>query len=236
MGTKLAKLQIDEVSGVDDPANEIPGWLLAKSKDLEGVIEEVEAAHNGLLKSITDADKYLEDAPEDVQAAAALLKTHVTSLADTDDDRRSFIGRALSYFKRKEEIEMTKDELLEALNAHTEAMTAAVGDAISKAVAEATPAAPVEPEAKETEKVDETEDVAKTVSVEDFEKLTERVEAIAEVVSKSADALTAIIQKSAKRTALDGQEDEVSKGKDNKPSALGQAFAQALRGERVDLR
>jgi hypothetical protein len=30
---KLEKLLIGEVSGVDDPANEIPGWMVAKGRD-----------------------------------------------------------------------------------------------------------------------------------------------------------------------------------------------------------
>lgn len=236
VSTRLAQLKIEEVSGVDEPANEVPGWLLAKSKDLEGVIKEVEDAHNGLLTALTSADQYLEDAPEDVKTAADLLKSHVNSLADSDEDRPNFIGRAMSYFKRKEDIEMTKDELLEALAANTTDTTEAIAEAVGKAVAAAMPA-PVVAEVVETGETEVVEPVA-TVALEDFAKLAERVESIADAVEKSAAAIHTILEKSAKRAAIEGQEDQrLQKAKDteDKMSPLSKAFAAAFKGERVDL-
>lgn len=245
MSVQLSKLQVDEVSGVDEPANELPGWLVTKSKEVGEVIEKVEDAHNGFLTSLDNVGQYLTDAPDDVQAAATTLKAHVIGLADTDDERRSFIGRAVSYFKRKEEIEMTKDELEAILAAHTDSVTKSVGDtlgAVLKEQAEAAAAAEAEAAAAvvvetEVETEVETDEVAKTVSHEDFETLSARVEVLAEAVGKSLDALGAIISKSVKRNALDGQEggdEEIAKNKDQGPS-LSDAFAKAIKEGRADL-
>jgi hypothetical protein len=41
--TKLETLLMEEISGVDDPANQLPGWMVTKSRtQREGVLEAVE--------------------------------------------------------------------------------------------------------------------------------------------------------------------------------------------------
>ena len=84
MATELQKLQVDELSGVEHPANEAPGWLVMKSADeQEALLKEVDRMESDfaiLYASLKAAEGYLGDAPEEVTSAASALVGYVESL------------------------------------------------------------------------------------------------------------------------------------------------------------
>lgn len=87
MATKLSELGIDEVSGVENPANEIPDWIVVKSADgnidIEASIKKADRAETDfalLFTSLQAVDEYLGEAPQEVQDAAATLKAYVEEM------------------------------------------------------------------------------------------------------------------------------------------------------------
>jgi hypothetical protein len=84
MATELQKLQVNELSGVEHPANEAPGWLVMKSADeREALLKEVDRMESDfaiLYASLKAAEGYLGDAPEEVTSAASALVGYVESL------------------------------------------------------------------------------------------------------------------------------------------------------------
>lgn len=91
MATKLEKLSIEEVSGVENPANETPGWLVMKSADeQEALLKEVDRMESDfaiLYAALKACEGYLGDAPEDATSALQSLTAYVESLfSDGSDD------------------------------------------------------------------------------------------------------------------------------------------------------
>lgn len=84
----LAPLQMDEVSGVDDPANGIPGWMVAKARDGGGKLSPEAQLHKNVrtLLSMTPAqiEKYRElrkeatSAPFEPEAAPPEIRTETS--------------------------------------------------------------------------------------------------------------------------------------------------------------
>lgn len=98
--TELQDLGIDEVSGVDAPANQMPGWMVMKSE--EGAAAEAEAQLATLYGAIGGAGA-LADAPEDVRKAAELLAGHCEKqLTSEDDEADTLISKMMRLFKRQE--------------------------------------------------------------------------------------------------------------------------------------
>jgi hypothetical protein len=89
MATELQKLQVDELSGVEHPANEAPGWLVMKSADeREALLKEVDRMESDfaiLYASLKAVEGYLGDAPEEVTAAEKALVGYVESLFSDGD-------------------------------------------------------------------------------------------------------------------------------------------------------
>ena len=75
MAKKLEELVIREISGVDDPANLHPGWLLMKASDgdVAAEAERIRAAMESLKGALEGAAEYLADSPDEVGRAAAAL-------------------------------------------------------------------------------------------------------------------------------------------------------------------
>ena len=69
---ELKQLLIEEVSGVDAPANELPGWILMKS-----AVEDSEMAELALKMLLEDSDMLLIDASQEVQEGARKLREHL---------------------------------------------------------------------------------------------------------------------------------------------------------------
>lgn len=93
MATKLEKLSIEELSGVENPANETPGWLVMKSETQEALLKEVDRMESDfaiLYAALKSTEDYLGDAPEDVVKAESLLVSYVESLFEgSADDENS---------------------------------------------------------------------------------------------------------------------------------------------------
>lgn len=174
--TKLEQLKIGEVSGVDDPAHELPGWMIAKAKK-----------------------------PGDVPDASAN--------SDSPEEAQSIVGkiRNLVFPAGKEEVEMTKEELNETLDARDEALTKSLVEAISEAVkpapvekADEVPA--VVPETTETP---EAPEAAAALTAEDVTKgVEEALQPVLEILDKALDRIAAVEngQTNSARKSLDGQE------------------------------
>ncbi len=87
--TKLDRLLIKEISGVDFGANEADGWLVMKSRDHDDLLkeaEEVEAAHKALLAAVDGFAPYLETAPDEVQAALSTVKSYLAGLLSEEPE------------------------------------------------------------------------------------------------------------------------------------------------------
>lgn len=116
---KLENLDIYEVSGVDYPANLMPGWMVMKSKgggvEVEQIIEKAEAMDRQateLLKALEAAQgDLLDGAPEDISKSVETLLNFLAGLQETEKDAereegRSFLARtvaALLGLSKKEE-------------------------------------------------------------------------------------------------------------------------------------
>lgn len=88
MATRLKKLRVKEISGVDDPANEAPGWLMMKSRnalaELDRFEKEIGGLHDGLVAP--SADVYFADAPDEVIKARADLVSYLAEDVEEDPD------------------------------------------------------------------------------------------------------------------------------------------------------
>ena len=214
--TKLEKLLISEVSGVDDPANEVPGWMIAKAAEAAGAASAAEPV-------VIPADVVAPlDAPTIVEKIKNLLFPT----------------------ERKDDVDMTVDELNGVLDERFAALTETLGESLAKSLAPpvegAGEAAAVINPASATEAVAvvveepvpgiTAEDVSKAIEEafapyhEIFEKTLDRVERIEQALATGA------------RKSLDGQED----GGTTKPDApttstLTDAVGKALKGETVVL-
>jgi hypothetical protein len=189
--TKLEKLLISEVSGVDDPANEAPGHLV--------------------LKSAAQASAVAADAGE-----------------------TSMVGKITSFLHGKEEVDMTKEELLAGLAERDDALVTKFAEAVAKAVAPveviapapvATAPAPAAPAPASAE--------AGLLTAEEVVKAIEEANApLLEVMSKTLDRVEKLEKTSATaaRKSLDGQEGAPSdSGTVTTTPTVSDAIAKALR-------
>lgn len=175
---------IGEVSGVDDPANALPGWIVAK---------------------------------------AASPDTQQTAASESPDEALSIVGkiRNLVFPAGKEEVEMTKEELNETLDARDETLIKSLVEAISEAVKPA----PVEkadevPAVPETPETPETPEAVTALTAEDVTKgVEDALQPVLEILDKALDRIAAVenAQTSSARKSLDGQE---SAGGEDAPEAL----------------
>lgn len=79
MPTRMSELKIKELSGVDGPANELPGWIVAKSAEWKDEVREFEKQICGTYDGLTSeaADLYFGKAPEDVEKARHTLAEYM---------------------------------------------------------------------------------------------------------------------------------------------------------------
>jgi len=174
--TKLAKLLINEVSGVDDPANEIPGWMVAKSATALA-------------------------APADAPSEAAPTAW--------EKIRNSIFAT------RKDDIDMTSEELTAALDERDNALVEKFADVVKAAVApaegapevETTPEAPAAAPAAPAAEAPSVE--AASLSAEDLTKaIQEALAPYNEILEKVIDRFEPIERALgvAARQSLEGQE------------------------------
>jgi len=212
MATRLAKLKIDEVSGVDDPANLTPGWLVMKSKDeLEAILKTAENMQGelGMLgTALAISEDALGAAPDEVKDAVAKLRAHIESEAKPEDVEKVSLAQ----------------KIVRLIGGKPEATTET----------EPTPAAKSEsePEAKGDSGELDVEAFAKALG----EKLNEELEPIREVLSSVLDDVSKLKGRTAGSRALAGQEVETSATKARDNESLGDVFARVLKGEKVEIR
>lgn len=212
MATKLERLLIKEISGVDDPANETPGWMVAKSAETSGD----SAAQIVIHQHISPAPGTPDEAP-----------------ASPDGEALSVVGKIKALLTGKEDIEMTKEEMNAELDARFEGLTETLKSLIP--APSETPApieAVVEVPAAEAPA---TEDAQPVLTNEDLTKaVQDGLAPFLEVIDKTLDRIAGIEDTLAIRKSLDGQEERAPESADNKPT-LDDAFSKALAGHRVEL-
>jgi hypothetical protein len=93
MATRLHQLEIEEVSGVASPANELPGFLVAKSAQLgrpltaDEIVKEadrMESDYAILYSALQACAQYMTDAPPEVQTAVETLNNYIEGLFSND--------------------------------------------------------------------------------------------------------------------------------------------------------
>jgi len=104
MSTRLTNLKVNEISGVDDPANELPDWLVAKSKEWKNDMARFQDEIGGLYDGITsdEADLYFQSAPDEVVKARQTLALHMArdvEESEAQPTRKSIGDRLAGLFK-----------------------------------------------------------------------------------------------------------------------------------------
>ena len=88
MATRLTEFDIEEVSGVANPANQLPGFMVIKSAgEAEALlkdVDELEQDYAILFAALETCKPHMAEAPPEVQAAADTLMTYVESLFDEE--------------------------------------------------------------------------------------------------------------------------------------------------------
>jgi hypothetical protein len=102
MGTRLTKLRLNEISGVDDPANAAPDWIVAKSAEFKTEIEDVEKAVIGLheLLGSQEVALYLGDDEDVAKARDALLEKIDADIEEVpeEEETRGVISKVKEIF------------------------------------------------------------------------------------------------------------------------------------------
>jgi len=80
--TKLEKLLISEVSGVDDPASLLPGWMVTKAART-GFVAAVESAADSLIAEIPSTFKVERANPHQRRDDSGRYARHVPGITDT---------------------------------------------------------------------------------------------------------------------------------------------------------
>ena len=195
---------------MDDPANEAPGWMVAKSGT------SPDAAVGGVVVhqhfSVTDPAASAEvEAPAPAEAAAL-----------------SVVGKIKALLTGKEDIEMTKEEMNAELDVRFDALSETLKSLIPASVE--APAEVATPEAAPEEPA-----VAAGVTADEVSKAVEDgLAPFLEVIDKTLDRIAGIESALAIRKSLDGQETRDDESADNKPT-LNDAFTAALKGRKVEL-
>lgn len=88
MATKLAKLRIKEISGVDEPANDMPDWIVMKAKEVLGEIEQIEKDASS-LRGLLDSHEIFDGAPDKVVSANETLSGYLDEVLEEDDGEKA---------------------------------------------------------------------------------------------------------------------------------------------------
>jgi hypothetical protein len=205
VATKLEGLLIKEISGVDDPANEVPGWMVAKS----GTVAADPAASEGSADPATVAEAV---APAPAEAEAL-----------------SVVGKIRALLTGKEDIDMTKEEMNAELDVRFDALSETIKSLVPAAVEAPAEVAEIPAETAAADPV------VVGVTAEDVSKAIEDgLAPFLEVIDKTLDRIAGIESALVIRKSLTGQESRDDETADNTPT-LNDAFALALKGAKVEL-
>lgn len=154
----LSKVRLSGTAGVSSPAHEHEGWLIMKSafsdlkeevsmeKELETQLttlletaERYSEQHTVLTKALAGAEEYLDEAPENVKAAAVTLYNYLHVIETAEEPANDTVA------KSEEPAEEKKPGLMARI-----ASALAKNSATASPEAEVVTEAPVEPEASAT--------------------------------------------------------------------------------------
>lgn len=237
---KLTKLRMKEISGVDDPANELPGWIVAKAKEWEGEVEDLEKSVGSLYDGLTGeaADLYFTDAPEDVAKARETLIGHMADdveevekdSGEPDPEPEETPARKQRRFRDAFRSKPAGDETPEP--EETPAKKAAeLAPPPGEEPAEETPAETAEPEAPA---VDE-EAIAKSVVSDLAGVIRETVDPLRDAVAALADRTENLEKHAARPAGLRGQETPAEPVQKDARTSLRHSIRRATAGEKVEL-
>lgn len=227
MATRLDNLSIEEVSGVDSPANETPGWLVMKSHD----IDTLERSTATLYAALAGADQFLEGAPEDVVKARDTLEGFLEEILTDEPQRETLVSKVRAMFRRRYDgVE----------SAPTPTPTSIPEAPIAKTEFE------FEAEADDYEDVEVGEDDDTLYEEDDMDGYEQfedepvakaaEVDALRDVLSAVLDRMENIEKALAGPTALRGQEDRGAPvEKASGGGTLHDAIVSAARGNRVTI-
>lgn len=243
LATRLEQLVLKEISGVDDPANEAPGFAIFKAKDSQ-TESATEASSDGrettifgkLLRAVTGGKG--DDLEMDRSELEGILK---------ERDERLLAGVA-DVVKGLLPADETKDETVEK-----DATDETDADAVEKDATDES-ATDTKDETVEKDTTDETDDVEKDTTEKDTavekdapEALTAEdvAKAIGEALAPYLELSTALLGRieavegrfaGVARKSLEGQEGGEPADETPSTPTLKSAFGAALSGHKVELR
>lgn len=184
MATKLAQMRIDEVSGVDSPANLTDGWLMRKA--VTDAITAPDTDESVLSRMAAWFRKAEETQSTDSEGEIDMTQEELTAALEAQTEA---IGKSVG--------DAVSAALAASETARAEAEATATAEAETAAAAEAAAVEPV------TEPAAETVEAPAAVTVEQFGELSERVETIAKAIELLSEPLKSLVSKSATRTSID---------------------------------
>lgn len=260
MATRLTQFRMKELSGVDEGANELPGWIVQKAKDWEGEVAEFEQEIVGLRDQLSSdaADLYFSTAPEEITKARDEVLSHLEDgMEEVPDDAEDAEDRKGLVQKLREKLSGKDGSVEKSETEGQDAPAAAEGEPSSPGedesgdseksppgdvVPSGTEGAAAAPEGKGTAEEAPAGDVVPSPpSAEDVAKavvpaLTEQLDPIREAISGLADRTEALEKSAAVRKGLNGQEVSVTDDEDGEEiSGVAKAIRRTLHGEKVEL-
>lgn len=236
----MDRLLVSEVSGVDDPANGIPGWALMKSADelnaVLGEYEKTEKANADLLSAMEGAMERMSDAPEEVVSAMKTIVGYLKQDGGSESPAKKFMERVRDLVKREkvnetEEIEVTKEELNTELDNRFASFAEQIGGQLKDTLTKALEPAKEEPVKSESEGEDADKIVESLAEV-----LEKELNPVREALMKTLDRVEALEKNTVGRTSLEGQDDRSGDDVEKSKNTLRGAIRSALDGKKVELR
>jgi hypothetical protein len=244
--TKLANLRIEEISGVDDPANLLPGYVIMKRKERTGLDGDAlkndltaVAKNYAMLYSVLVAGlDYFEDAPDTTKAAVNQTLEFLENVLQGNDPEtgekdaakdESEIGKFTAAIEKLlGRATKSADDRLE-VNGGGEPVTEPKPDDEETDV-EKEPAAA----AGEAEKGGDVAAAVVEALTPTLEKINEDNAATREALESVIDRVAAVEERTAKRTSLvpDVEPDDTAK---RKPQGIA-AAALAAGGRKITIR
>lgn len=225
--TRLDNLSVEEISGVDAPANQTPGWMVLKSADDAVQAESSLAALYATLGGATLLDN--EAVPENVRKAREELEQFLEGvLVEPTRPKESLMTKMARLFRTERPAPETEEPVVEKTETEpvvekTETEPAAEEPTVEKTETK-------EPEAAPVEKA-ETEPVFKAEDVETLRAVAETAEVLKEALGALFDRLENVEKALTGSAQLDDQLDPVTKG----APTLRDGIVSAAMGNRVTI-
>lgn len=238
--TKLTKLRMDELSGVDAGSNLSPGWIVEKSKAVKADVESFEKAIVGIFDGLAsdDADLFFSDASDEIVKARKdvlefIAKDLVEEEAETAETEEPTgpLAKFKAMFKTSDTETETETETSESAETETETDTETDTEETD-----------TETETEETETETET-DTAKAREEERDELIKGLATAVQAELEPIRDSVGALVDRvvdiekfTARRSGLDGQESvETDDDSASEEGHITKALRVAMKTGKVDL-